>query len=83
MHFYASEAMPEADLLDLRAAFEDLSALVEWPAQRRFAVATIPVGAGFHAIERVVNTWIESHSEVEWNYGNVYDEEGNPLGWWE
>ncbi len=83
VHFYASRAMAEADLLDLRAAFEELSAQVEWPAQRRFAVATVPVGAGFQAIEHVVSSWIEFHPEVEWNYGNVYDGQGHPLGWWE
>jgi len=82
VHFYASSAIPEADLHELRAPFEHLEAAVEWSEPRRFVVVTVPVDAGFPRIEAIVNEWIGRHPDVEWNYGNVYGEDGAPLGWW-
>jgi hypothetical protein len=43
------------------------------------AVFTVPVGAGFPAVERLFDT-----SQVEWYYGNVYEADGvTPIGWWD
>lgn len=36
---------------------------------------------GFPAIESLMITLPERG--IEWEYGNVYDEKGKPLGWWE
>lgn len=44
-------------------------------------VLTFPGGVGFPAIESLMATLPERG--VEWEYGNVYDERGEPLGWWE
>lgn len=82
VHLYPSDEIHEADLVELRSAFRALSAVVEWPAQRKFVVVTVPVDAGFAAIEAIVSDWIAVHPNVEWNYGNVYDDDGQPLGWW-
>jgi hypothetical protein len=44
-------------------------------------VITFPVGIGFPAIESLMATLPERG--IEWEYGNVYGEDGKPLGWWE
>lgn len=66
----------------LRDAFEKLAGLVEAPEDKRFIVVTVPVSAGFPVIEAVVVEWASSNN-AEWYYGNVYDEDDRPLGWWE
>jgi hypothetical protein len=45
---------------------------------------TIPVSAGFAAVEAVFNAWVAEHAGWEWHYGNVYDPADGvtPLGWW-
>ena len=47
-------------------------------------VFTIPVAAGFPAIESVFNAWVDQHPGWEWYYGNVYDPSDGvtPLNWW-
>jgi hypothetical protein len=47
-------------------------------------VYTVPVEAGFSAIERVLREVIGKHLAAEWYYGNVYDPEDGvtPLNWW-
>lgn len=82
VHFYSASAIPEPDLRELQEPFVRAGAIVEWPEQRRFAVVTVPVDAGFPQIEAIVEDWIGRHPEVEWNYGNVYGDDGEPLGWW-
>jgi hypothetical protein len=66
----------------LQDAVEKLSGLVEAPQDKRFIVVTVPVSAGFPAIQAVAVEWASSNN-AEWYYGNVYDEEDRPLGWWE
>ncbi|MFF4121864.1 DUF4265 domain-containing protein [Streptomyces sp. NPDC001714] len=44
-------------------------------------VLTFPVGIGFPAIESIMAALPERG--IEWEYGNVYDQNGEPLGWWE
>lgn len=47
-------------------------------------VYTVPAGAGFPAIEHVMDEFQAHHPSAEWFYGNVYDEDGTtPLRWWE
>ena len=45
---------------------------------------TVPLAAGFAAIEAVFNRWIEEHPGWEWYYGNVYSSADGvtPLNWW-
>ncbi|SDM30840.1 protein of unknown function [Allokutzneria albata] len=66
----------------LREAFGRLAGQVEAPVDKRFIVVTVPVSAGFPAIEAVVVEWT-SRIGAEWYYGNVYDEDDRPIGWWE
>ncbi|MYR83396.1 DUF4265 domain-containing protein [Streptomyces sp. SID685] len=44
-------------------------------------VLTFPAKIGFPAIESLMATLPERG--VEWEYGNVYDQDGEPIGWWE
>lgn len=46
-----------------------------------FVVVTFPPTATFPMIEEIMT--VPSRSGVEWEYGNVYDEHGRPIGWWE
>ncbi|MYQ43802.1 DUF4265 domain-containing protein [Streptomyces sp. SID4985] len=43
-------------------------------------VLTFPVRVGFPSIESLLATLPEDG--VEWEYGNVFDEQGEPLTWW-
>jgi hypothetical protein len=44
---------------------------------------TIPIGAGFPAIEGIFNAFVQAVPDAVWEYGNVYAEDGAPLGWWQ
>lgn len=45
---------------------------------------TVPVSAGFVAIEGVLNGLNDRFPDYEWFYGNVYDPKDGetPLNWW-
>ncbi len=47
-------------------------------------VYTLPVTAGFAAVEQALNQIVERFPDVEWYYGNVYDPSDGvtPLNWW-
>jgi hypothetical protein len=44
---------------------------------------TVPATSGFSNMERVFDEYITSDPEATWEYGNVYDENGNSLNWWQ
>ncbi len=45
---------------------------------------TVPVSAGFRAIENIFARAVEAFPDAQWQYGNVYDpSSGEPIGWWE
>ena len=44
---------------------------------------TIPHESGFPAIEQVFEAFVHSMPGAIWEYGNVYAEDGAPLGWWQ
>lgn len=52
-------------------------------AIEKAAVWTVPASVGFEPIERVMSAAVAQMPTSEWWYGNVYDELGKPLGWWE
>lgn len=45
---------------------------------------TVPVTAGFPAVEALFDGWVAEHPGWEWCFGNVYDPADGvtPLGWW-
>jgi hypothetical protein len=79
---YPATAPSEADVAALMTEFEPLSGLVEMPPDRRFVVITVPMTAGFPAVEAAVDGWATARA-WDWEYGNTYDEQGNALGWWD
>lgn len=66
----------------LRRTLASIGGAVEAPDDVRFIVATVPVSAGFSAIERAIEEAMSEASDAEWSYGNVYDGQGQPLNWW-
>ncbi|MFC3993658.1 DUF4265 domain-containing protein [Actinoplanes siamensis] len=76
-----SAPRPE-DLTPLRDAFDELGGIVELPPDRRFIVITVPAAAGFDAVEAAIDGWTGPRGH-HWEYGNVYDPDGNPLNWWD
>ena len=47
-------------------------------------VYTVPVSAGFPAIEQALRQTVAQYKGAEWYYGNVYDNDDGvtPLNWW-
>jgi hypothetical protein len=70
------------DVQRLTDAFNTLGGLVEAPDHRRFLVVTVPVEAGFAAIEAAMTDWHAANPRVEWSFGNIYADDGTPLNWW-
>ncbi len=66
----------------LREALEELGARLDGFIDTA-AVWTIPSSAGFAAIEKAFDTASSNVPGAEWWYGNVYDDEGKPFGWWD
>lgn len=75
------EAPAPDDLAPLRDAFDELGGIVELPPDRRFIVITVPAAPGFDAVEAAIDDWTGPRGH-HWEYGNVYDTDGNPLNWW-
>ncbi len=81
LRMYPTEPPSDAGIVALTAAFRQLNGLVEMPADRRFIVITVPLAAGFRAVEGAAREWV-GDQDCPWEYGNVYDDDGHPLGWW-
>jgi len=47
-------------------------------------IFTVPIAAGFTAVERVLDAHVAEHDGTEWYFGNVYDPRDGvtPLYWW-
>ena len=71
---------------DVFALATSIEALGGWldGGYARMVVFTIPVSAGFAAVEAVLDAAVGRHPESTWSYGNVYDPSDGktPLGWW-
>ncbi|MGH2689987.1 MAG: DUF4265 domain-containing protein [Actinomycetota bacterium] len=83
VHVYPPEPLEPRAIEALRHWIVPLGGVVEAPDPAKFAVATVPVTAGFNAIEDAMDAWTSVREETKWFFGNVYDAEGKPLGWWE
>ena len=73
----------DEDVDDLRPKIESLGGWLDGADDRGVRAFTIPISVGFPAIEAVMRSFLERHPKAEWGYGNVFDEEGRPLNWWE
>ena len=46
-------------------------------------VFTVPLSAGFPAVDRFFDELVRSRAGMVWSYNNVYDPaSGEPLNWW-
>jgi hypothetical protein len=72
---------PEAD--ELRQAVESLGGRLDGGGHTSL-VFTIPVSAGFSAVEALFNQAEQVYPGSTWMYGNVYDpvDGRTPLNWW-
>ena len=66
----------------LNSAVKALGGRLDGSVERGLAY-TIPIGVGFSAIERVFNEFVLAQPDCEWEFGNVYAEDGSQIGWWE
>lgn len=64
---------PEVELLGGRLDTETPRALVY----------SIHVGVGFSEIEALFDRIVGQSADRRWQYGNVYDDSGEPLDWWQ
>ncbi|WP_169789947.1 DUF4265 domain-containing protein [Actinoplanes subtropicus] len=80
LRLYPSTRPVDGNIEALKAAFARLRGLVEMPSDRRFIVITVPVSAGFPAVEKAVSYWA-AEQECTWEFGNVYDENDDVLDW--
>lgn len=51
-------------------------------ASERALVYSIHFGIGFQTLEKLLDKALP-RGEARWLYGNVYDDEGQPLNWWQ
>lgn len=78
IHVYGSSAAAE----ELVEAFGRLGGRVD-ASDARLTVLSVPVAAGFAAIEAPLRELCHRLPDVEWHYGNVYADDGvTPLNWW-
>jgi hypothetical protein len=75
-----SSAPSDDDFGMLVTAFAARGGVVEAPPNRRFIVVTVPVAAGFEAVEAAMRSWV-ANRDCPWAHGNVYDGDGQPLCW--
>jgi Domain of unknown function (DUF4265) len=79
VQLYTEQPQPELEkLLD---EVEEKGGWLDGYDAGRLAVLTFPVSTGFEAIEGIVGGYARRHGE-EWYYGNVYDDQDQPLNWW-
>jgi len=71
----------EPHLSALRHLLAPLQGKVECAPDGRWVVATVPVSVGFPAIEGAMKDW-SAKSGRGWSFGNVYNENDEPLNWW-
>jgi hypothetical protein len=74
---------PIADLLPSISADLDVLGGRLDGAIEKAAVWTVPAHAGFKRIENVMSSAVARTPASDWWYGNVYDDVGQPLRWWE
>lgn len=81
-----ADEFPEAETSELVSRVEALGGYLDGGSDggtSRVRVFTIPVSAGFPAVEAAFQAFAESQPDCDWYFGNVYDEDGEtPLNWW-
>jgi hypothetical protein len=80
--FHTDPVEPIREALTRRV--EPLGGVLDGGIERGL-VFTLPLRAGFPAIETLFNRLVEEYPGLEWYYGNVYDRQDGvtPLNWWQ
>jgi hypothetical protein len=78
--FSSSPVAPYVSALSARV--QELGGWLDGSIERGL-VFTLPITAGFPAIERLFQTWVAEQPGWEWAFGNVYAEDGSPFNWWQ
>jgi hypothetical protein len=80
--FFATQRISDVDRFATGRVIE-LRGWLDGKAAKEL-VYTIPVSAGFPAIEGLFSEVKAAYPDVEWYFGNVYDERDGvtPLNWW-
>lgn len=76
----------KADIALIHGRVLQLGKVIELEAEQqtdRFAVYAVEVKQGFDAIEKCFNEALQGFNDAQWQYANVYEEDGQtPLNWW-
>jgi hypothetical protein len=75
---------PVAGLVDeLRRRVKRLGGRIDGQVEQSL-VCSVPLAAGFPAVDALFEEWVSQHAGWVWYYGNVYDNETGqiPLNWW-
>ena len=72
----------EAVLPSISADLEAIGGRLDGAIEKA-AVWTVPAAAGFGEIERIMTAAVSRMPGSGWWYGNVYDDFGKPLLWWD
>ncbi len=62
--------------------FSSLKGQLDGHMGTRGLVYTVPLAAGFDAVDGVMGRAVERFSGSTWWYGNVYGKDDQPLNWW-
>jgi hypothetical protein len=83
LYFARDVAEGSAEAADARRVAESLGGRVDG-GYARMVVLTIPLAAGFAAVEGALDAAVARHAGASWSYGNVYDPRDGetPLDWW-
>lgn len=78
-----ARTFPSESVEDVRARVEELGGCWLDGGGNKVRVFTIPVSAGFPAIEAIFTAYLRAHPAAQWSFANVYEPDGTtPLGWW-
>jgi hypothetical protein len=67
---------------ELTAQVETIGGRLDGSVDRALTY-TIPSSVGFTAIESIFTSFTRTYPKAEWEYGNIYAEDGTPLNWWQ
>jgi hypothetical protein len=81
VQLWAKQGLTMDDVYELRESAARVGGTLDGH-NTGFAAYTFPAKAGFRMIERILDDFVDRHTQYSWTYGNVYDEDDQPLNWW-
>lgn len=79
--------LPDRELTDddfdlIQDALNEADGIFHGIAHGIFAVFSAPVSAGMDEVSSAMDNLVATMPGASWQYANVYDWDGEPLGWW-